>query len=58
MYVETAGNPQIWAVPLEDQRGQWKAGQPEQWLKSRFNEISPAFSPDRRWLAYVSNESG
>jgi len=25
---------------------------------SRFNERSPMFSPDGRWIAYVSNESG
>jgi Tol biopolymer transport system component len=25
---------------------------------SRFNESGPSISPDRRWLAYVSDESG
>src|SRR5207244_2184999 len=28
-YFETAGNPQIWTVPLDDQGGQLKAGMPE-----------------------------
>ena len=28
------------------------------WLASRFNESDPAFSPDGRWLAYCSDESG
>jgi len=27
-------------------------------VQSRFNEITPAFSPDGRWLAFVSDESG
>jgi serine/threonine-protein kinase len=57
-YVETAGNPQIWTVPLEDQGGQLKAGKPEQFLKSSFADGYPVFSLDGRWLAYQSNESG
>src|SRR5262245_57614429 len=47
-----------WTVPLAHQGGELKAGKPEQWLKSRFNDASPSFSPDGRWLAYISNESG
>jgi hypothetical protein len=27
-------------------------------LASRFNEIQARFSPDRRWIAYASDESG
>lgn len=27
-------------------------------LQSEFDELNPAFSPDGRWLAYTSNESG
>ena len=50
-------NWQIWTVPLEDRGGQLKAGKPEQ-LKSRFSDLNPSFSPDGRWLAYESNESG
>jgi serine/threonine protein kinase len=57
-YSEFAGNNQIWTVPLEDQGGQLKAGKPEQFLKSSFNDVFPEFSPDGRWLAYQSNESG
>ena len=30
----------------------------EPFLHSRFNEIGPRFSPDGRWLAYASDESG
>lgn len=31
---------------------------PRSFQSSRFNERSPMFSPDGRWIAYVSNESG
>ena len=27
-------------------------------IKTAANEMSPEFSPDGRWLAYVSNQSG
>jgi serine/threonine-protein kinase len=57
-YFESVGTPQIWTVPLEDQGGQLKAGTPEPFLKSNFNDQAPSFSPDGRWLAYQSNESG
>jgi serine/threonine-protein kinase len=52
------GRSQVWTVPLEEQGGQLKAGKPEQFFKSSFNDRRPAFSPDGHWLAYVSNESG
>lgn len=45
-------------MPLEDEGGQLKAGKPEQFFKSSFNDQFPSFSPDGRWLAYQSNESG
>jgi hypothetical protein len=31
---------------------------PQPWLKTRFNEGFSAFSPDGRWVAYRSDESG
>jgi Tol biopolymer transport system component/predicted Ser/Thr protein kinase len=52
------GKTQIWTVSLEDQGGQLKAGKPEQFLKSSFSDAGPKVSPDGRWLAYASNESG
>jgi serine/threonine-protein kinase len=42
----------IWALPLDDDRA------PIPLIKTRFNEIHPTISPDGRWLAYGSDESG
>ena len=42
----------IWVLPLEGDR------QPQPFLQTQFNEGAPIFSPDGRWLAYVSDESG
>jgi len=38
------------------QAGQVRKAQP--FLRTPFNESVPRFSPDGRWLAYISNESG
>ena len=48
----------IWTVALEDQGGQLKAGTPEQFIQSTFADQWPAISPDGRWLAYQSTQSG
>jgi serine/threonine-protein kinase len=48
----------IWTVPIEsDERG-LKAGTPEIFLQTPAYELYPAFSPDGRWIAYRSLESG
>jgi len=57
-YSEYAGRAQIWTVSLEETNGQMKAGKPEQVLDSPFAEVSAAFSPDGKWLAYCSNATG
>ena len=57
-YSEYTGRAQIWTVPLEETGGQMKAGKPEQVLESPFTEVSAAFSPDGKWLAYCSNATG
>ena len=36
----------------------WKAGEPELFSTSTYAERLPSFSPDGRWLAYDSDESG
>jgi serine/threonine-protein kinase len=58
-YTSTAtGTQQIWTVPIEDRGGELHAATPEPFLKSQFIDSEPSFSPDGRWLAYQSNESG
>jgi Tol biopolymer transport system component/predicted Ser/Thr protein kinase len=56
-YYEVMGTSQIWTVPIEQGDG-LKAGKPERYLTSQFADSVPMFSPDGRWLAYESNESG
>jgi Tol biopolymer transport system component len=41
----------IWVLRLSDRKAQ-------PFLRTRFNEAAPRFSPDGRWLAYNSDESG
>jgi Tol biopolymer transport system component len=42
----------LWVLPMEGDRMPWV------FLKTPFNEHSGKFSPDGRWVAYVSDESG
>jgi serine/threonine protein kinase/Tol biopolymer transport system component len=48
----------IWTVPLESDASGLRAGKPEPFLQTPFDERHGAFSPDGRWMAYDSNESG
>jgi eukaryotic-like serine/threonine-protein kinase len=45
----------LWLVPVSDQL---TAGPPSALLTSEFNERDGRFSPDGKWVAYVSNETG
>ena len=46
-------------LPMEgDEASGWKPGKPTAFLNSPAAEMEPVFSPDGRWLAYGSNESG
>jgi len=49
-FYDATGARDIWALPRE--------GDALPFVATAFNERSPMFSPDGRWLAYVSNESG
>ncbi len=50
---------QIWTLPLDvTDPDRPKPGKPELFASSRANEMHPCFSPDGRWIAYSSDESG
>jgi serine/threonine-protein kinase len=46
------GNRELWRMPLD------VVGEPVRLLQTPADEVAPALSPDGRWLAYASNESG
>lgn len=51
-----SGNPaDLWILPLTTEEGDLK---PRRFLTTPFTEYQARFSPDGRWIAYVSNESG
>ena len=55
MVVRTVGGPgsrDLWLSPRDAAR------KPAPLLESPADEVAPALSPDGRWLAYASNESG
>ncbi len=55
LIVRTTGGPSnrdLWRVQLDSAR------QPLALLRGPADEVSPTMSPDGRWLAYASNESG
>jgi serine/threonine-protein kinase len=45
-------NYDIWFLPVADE------GEPQPWLKSHFVETAAVLSPDGRWIAYQSDETG
>jgi hypothetical protein len=49
----------VWVLPLSGHgSSKIEAGKPYPFVQTSFDEGDPAFSPDGRWLAYHSNESG
>ncbi len=48
----------LWTVPIESDGAGLRAGKPEVFLQTPALETDPALSPDGRWMAYSSNESG
>lgn len=57
--VQRIGSSQfgIWILPMGASR-QSNGQKPFPFLQTEFNEVNAVFSPDRRWIAYHSNESG
>jgi serine/threonine-protein kinase len=52
-------NVDIWTLPLEEVESDHPmVGKPEPFLVTPFDERAPMFSPDGRWIAYESDESG
>ena len=50
---------QMWTLPLDTSNGALRAaGPPEPFVVTPRITFHPAFSPDGRWIAYDSNESG
>jgi Tol biopolymer transport system component len=47
----TNANNDLWVLPTD-------GSEPRVFLQTEFSEIDPRFSPDGRWVAYSSNQSG
>ncbi len=54
VYTQFAGNrgSDLWLLPMEGEH------KPVPYLQTPFNETGAQFSPDGKWMAYASNESG
>jgi serine/threonine-protein kinase len=48
----------IHTAEVTEEGGVLKAGKPERFFESKFAEVTPEFSPDGRWIAYQTQESG
>ncbi len=53
------GQADLWTLPLDlSDPENPKVGNPEPFFQGATNDIRPQFSPDGRWIAYLSQESG
>lgn len=60
-YVEITGTSggDIKVVSIEgDEKTGWKTGTPSPFMATAAQEYEPAFSPDGKWIAYMSSHSG
>ncbi len=57
-FEQGSGGFDLWSMSLESDGNGLRGGKPEVLLQTAFLERQPVFSPDGRWLAYGSNESG
>jgi Tol biopolymer transport system component len=58
-FLAFASSGDVWVMPLSSQGStKIEAGKAYQFVQTSFDEGDPAFSPDGRWMAYHSNESG
>jgi serine/threonine-protein kinase len=58
-FYEGINQGDLMILPIEgDETAGWKPGKPSVFLNTPANEQEPMFSPDGRWIAYASNESG
>jgi Tol biopolymer transport system component len=48
----------IWTAPIEGGPDNPRLGKAQPFVETPFITISPAFSPDGRWIAYTSSEPG
>ncbi|MBI2686462.1 MAG: serine/threonine-protein kinase [Acidobacteria bacterium] len=53
-----AGDFDIWVAPVESGTGTPRLGKPVTVAGGAGSQVEPAFSPDGRWMAYMSNETG
>lgn len=54
---EVSGVAQIWTAQVQ-QGDALTAAEPERYMTTQFADTAPKFSPDGRWVAYESNETG
>ena len=52
LYTELKSSPDVWVLPLSGDK------KPMPFLNTPFSENRARFSPDGRWIAYTSDESG
>jgi serine/threonine-protein kinase len=57
--LSAANQDDVLVLPIEgDEASGWKPGKPTVFVNGPFAERAPMFSPDGRWIAYQSTETG